>query len=280
MQRARSICFTLNNYTEDEYNSIKTYCEQNARYAIVGKEVGASGTPHLQGYVNFANPRSFTAIKRGLGNRVHLERARGSASQNKEYCSKDGDFWETGECPVGAVGDISSAVEKRKLLNERIMNEDLKCLVDLGEIHISQVPLLKKAKMVLEQEKPAYEADGCRGIWYWGNAGVGKSRLVRSLCEDDFYLKQQNKWWDGYIGQKNVILDDFDLKGDGLSHHLKIWTDRYACTGEIKGGMVNLRHHKFYITSNYPPERFWPDDMELLNAIRRRFDVIHMTNLQ
>lgn len=45
----------------------------------------------------------------------------------------------------------------------------------------------------------------------------------------DAFRKNQNKWFDGYTGQLHIILDDLDRVGTGLSHHLKIWMDRYPC---------------------------------------------------
>lgn len=87
---------------------------------------------------------------------------------------------------------------------------------------------------------------------------------------EDLYLKPQNKWWDGYTGQKYVLLDDFDKQGACLGHYLKIWADRYACTGETKGGTIPLKFEKFIITSNYTPDQLW-EDTEMRAAIERRF---------
>ena len=42
--------------------------------------------------------------------------------------------------------------------------------------------------------------------------GVGKTHSVIS-AEPSLYRKAQNKWWDGYVGQPAVLIDDFDETG-------------------------------------------------------------------
>lgn len=74
-----------------------------------------------------------------------------------------------------------------------------------------------------------------------------------------------------------VILDDLD--SDCLSHYLKIWADRWSCTGEYKGGTVALNHSKFIVTSNYTIEDLFKDKgFEVIQAIRRRFEVIELSS--
>lgn len=46
-------CFTLNNYTEEEYGSMVLVFKEKCKMCIIGDEKGDSGTPHLQGYVEF-----------------------------------------------------------------------------------------------------------------------------------------------------------------------------------------------------------------------------------
>ena len=67
------------------------------------------------------------------------------------------------------------------------------------------------------------------------------------------------------------------MDGNFLGHYLKIWADKYACTGEIKGGVVKLCHTTFIVTSNYSIEAMWKDDPVMAAAIKRRFKVTHMT---
>ena len=85
---AKNWCFTLNNYTDQELQQLK---ELDCAYIIIGKETGENETPHLQGYVQFERKIRFNQAKRAIGNRAHIEKARGTAERNKEYCAKD---WE------------------------------------------------------------------------------------------------------------------------------------------------------------------------------------------
>lgn len=86
--RSRRWVFTLNNWTEEEYQSIHNYMAHKSKYFIIGEEKGEQGTPHLQGYVEFKNPIDFSSIK-NICNRLHLEKTRGSRKQNIDYCSKE-----------------------------------------------------------------------------------------------------------------------------------------------------------------------------------------------
>lgn len=77
-------CFTLNNYTDSEYNDIKFH--SSIKNCVIGKEVGESGTPHLQGYICFdkkIRPKSL-----GLTDRIHWEKCR-NINASIEYCQKD-----------------------------------------------------------------------------------------------------------------------------------------------------------------------------------------------
>jgi len=70
-----------------------------------------------------------------------------------------------------------------------------------------------------------------------------------------------------------------DHMGSCLSHHIKLWADKHSCTGEIKGGTVNLKHHNFVVTSNYHPRDLFgggPEKESLCVAIEERFEIIQM----
>lgn len=97
MSRAKHWCFTLNNYTDEDVDRIIENSEYYA-YIVFGKEVGESGTPHLQGFVSFPERvRRNHCIER-IG-QAHFTVAR-SVDDSIKYCKKDGDFIEIGVKPV------------------------------------------------------------------------------------------------------------------------------------------------------------------------------------
>lgn len=97
---ANAWVFTLNNYTQKEYEFLSSLILENRKeyFYIIGKEVGESGTPHLQGYLALKEkkkkfrPLPKFAVERNNKQAMHFERAKGNRLQNRKYCSKDGDF--------------------------------------------------------------------------------------------------------------------------------------------------------------------------------------------
>lgn len=265
MSRYTNFIFTLNNYEKNDETRIAML---GAKYYVYGRESGESGTPHLQGYLHFKNARTMKSMIKKLPG-AHIEVRRGSHDQAREYCIKDGDFVEVGDPPQKNGG---SSMQERALRNKRLRETDICELVESGDISIRCVPILKKARMILDQEGTAFQAEGTRGIWIYGPPGTGKSHAARHDYGDAYFIKQQNKWWDGYTGEKVVVLDDLDT--NVLGHYLKIWADKWSCTGEIKGGTVQLQHETFIVTSNYTIEELWPEDLQMQRAINRRFKKI------
>lgn len=87
--RYRRWCGTLNNYTSFDLSQLShTFSEY--KY-IIGEEVGESGTPHLQIYIEHKDAIRLLTLKR-IDPRIHWEACRGTREDNIKYCSKDGKF--------------------------------------------------------------------------------------------------------------------------------------------------------------------------------------------
>lgn len=105
---------------------------------------------------------------------------------------------------------------------------------------------------------------------YYGATGTGKSRRAWDEAGLEAYSKDpRTKWWDGYQGQSNVIIDEFRGAID-ISHILR-WLDRYPVRVERKGGSMALRARTFWITSNLPPLSWYSElDEPTKEALQRR----------
>ena len=272
MARSLNYVFTLNNYDESDYDALNG----SYRYHICGKEVGESGTPHLQGYVVFKTKKSLPQLKKLLP-RAHWEIRKGSHEEARDYCKKEGDFIEDGDEPMSkkAQGSAGGAAEKRRWADAREAAKKGKFEEIPDDIYCKYTGNFHFIARQHMQAPPSLDA--MDNHWYVGPPGAGKSRTARDE-NPGYYDKPCNKWWDGYTDQETVIIDDFDKNHSVLGHHLKRWADHYPFTAEIKGSAINIRPKKIIVTSNYLPEDIF-DDQTLVDAIRRRFKIKKFVSL-
>lgn len=272
-------CFTLNNYTEDEYTKVVEFCERESKYWIVGKEVGDGGTPHLQGYASLRRRRTLNALKSEFSARAHIEIARGTAGQNRTYCSKGGDFREGGNIPSVASNSKRTRDELASEFAIRVREgiEGLQRFAseNAGTWYYSGHNLLRNALTI---SKAIHRPD-IQVQWIYGLPGVGKSRRAHEEYPDAYIKDPRTKWWNGYMLEKEVIIDDFGPNGIDMNHLLR-WFDRYKCYVETKGGMVPLVADKFIVTSNFEPSDCFKDKEGVthpqMDALYRRIEVIEM----
>lgn len=113
-------------------------------------------------------------------------------------------------------------------------------------------------------------------LWLWGEPRTGKTRYAWDNYPD-LFVKDLNKWWDGYHGQEVVLLDDWDPKQEILVQKLKIWADRYPFRAETKGSSMMIRPKMIIVTSNYSINDCFKFNEDVA-AIRSRFKVMHFLN--
>ena len=134
--RAKNWCFTLNNYTPADLDRLSALVTDShgsgVSYLIFGKEVGDSGTPHLQGTVCFRSRKRLQQVISVIG-QAHCSVTR-FLRQSIEYCQKDGDFSEFGELEL-----LGKGKEKNCDLEEfkSTVKEGVSCPKELREIHSS-----------------------------------------------------------------------------------------------------------------------------------------------
>lgn len=270
MSRSHKHVFTINNYTEEDVKAVRSFALESD-YLIYGFEKGESGTPHLQGFVHHgSNKKTLNAVVQALGGRAHVEVARGSSTQASDYCKKEGSYVEHGVCPQDRQKNLLTRADYATAL--RLAESGRSREIDPVLLTRFYGTYKQVRRDYLQQEGRDRLGEPC-GVWYWGVAGAGKSWKAREEFPNA-YTKGVNKWWDGYVDQESVIMDEVNPdSAKALTTHLKIWTDIYPFNAEIKGGTMYIRPKHFVVTSNYSLEAcFGPDD---LDAMLRRFKVTY-----
>jgi len=99
--RSRKYVFTLNNYETHETQDICKFLDFFSTKSVFGKEVGESGTPHIQGYMEFKNPKAWDVICEQCPPflRAWSQKARGSLENNYDYTTKEGMAYHHGFNP-------------------------------------------------------------------------------------------------------------------------------------------------------------------------------------
>jgi len=290
-------CSTINNYTDEVVKKTEDWLLANTTYAVCGKEVSETGTPHLQIFFGLTKKqrRSWLSAQFAGWARPHFEKAKADGQTASDYCKKgsqsheewdefgrdgpnwgkDKDVFEHGVIPTTCGPKPSGAQAKRtadyaaaiELAKHRKFNE-----IDPGMLvrHYGNLQ-----RIAADNPLPVANLGKPCAEWIYGPPGTGKSFTARKE-NPVFYWKGCNKWWCGYQGEDVVIIDDFDSNHKVLGHHLKIWLDEYAFGAENKGSSRVIRPRKIIVTSNYHPDQIWHDDLVLAEAITRRVTLRYM----
>ena len=295
--------FTINNYTDEDCRRlvllprqvIGTQAErraiQNISVLIAEREVGQEGTPHIQGYIEFQEKVYRRVVEGILGGRAWLDIARGSRVQNVRYCTKDSREDPTKLITTYYKNHIQQEQTEHQIRNflRRDPNEHAREILN----NIKNLSLIQ-----LEEEEPNFflrnlskihelrhEFRKNKGVtfqgelqdknfWIYGPTGTGKSRFARgNLPPDQIFSKPVNKWWNGYDEQPRVIIDDWPSLefGGCLVQHMKIWSDRYPFTAEIKNAHEYISPtYTLIVTSNFRIEECFKDPADV-EALKRRF---------
>lgn len=270
-KRSTNWCFTLNNPTDQEWMAITALTripEPKLRYICMSMETGESGTPHIQGYIQLLDKqrKGLRHVKGLIGKRVHLEIAKGTATQNLIYTTK--------ECGEAGYKHFVWGVARKE--RERTDLRSIRELQKRGHSfdwivrnYEELYPTLARYHSGIERCAtswilPRDKNSTTQGVWYYGDSGAGKSFAAVGLAkhlgysdEDIYWKSDSSKWWPRYIGQRCVIWDDI-RPAVGLGAQVLL---RCLDTGDhqvqFKGKYVHFRSELIIFTCPFSPSEFW-----------------------
>lgn len=281
-QMSTAWCGTLNNYTEEDLERMQTIFQENAAYAIIGKEIApTTGTEHLQFYIRFKRNTRGSFLK-NLFPTIHIEKTRGSEKQNIDYCSKEGEYWETGEPKKYIQKELNRAKKVKEMTGDymKLPYYEFRDKYPWEALHL-KTKLEQWRIDSLACKEPWGGRLKDKNYWIWGPPGTGKSKWARSQREPaNIFLKGVNKWWSGYIDgvHKLILFEDWPKDAKFMAGLMKVWADRYTFTAETKGGtlFIDPSNWALIVTSNYSMRDCF--EFEDYEALERRFTEVHIEN--
>ena len=219
-------------------------------------------------------------IRRGW----HIEVLRGTVDQAIAYCSKEESrdareqfgFVERGTKPVGAgvPGHRSDLTDVAAVISD---GGGLKQVFDVDPGAFIRYQRGINAAIELHARPRDFKTEV---FWYWGGTGTGKSRAAHAAAPDAYWKSASDGWWDGYVGNDDVIIDDYRCDFCKFSALLRLF-DRYPLRLQIKGGTVQFVSKRIFVTAPRRPEVMWDSRTEedLAQLKRRITEVKHFAIL-
>lgn len=234
-KRYRNWFFTLNNYTDEEFEVLKNIITQ---YTVINEEIGNDGTPHLQGCLFYKNGKTFTAIKK-INKRIHWEIIRNKAKAI-EYCKKS----ETRK--EGTTPYINGSVQEEK---------KIRCIEKLYPWQQDIINLMEK-----EIEEP----NDRRINWIYSEKGnIGKTALAKYICinyKNSIYISGRAKDMKYAIVESKqkpeIIICGYPRSiGDTYISYTGIEEvkDGIFFSTKYKSGMCIYNPPVMIVLANYPP---------------------------
>lgn len=251
--------FTWNNPPD----TLEEFDEFLKKYTYVyGFETApTTGTKHLQGYVEFTGGTTFKQLREKF--EIFWDVAKGDREENWAYCTKGGKF---------VTSHPGGFPKKRQGTRNDI--EHVKDIVRSGGgmrdvlMSASSYQSAKFAELLLKYAEPARDWL-CEVTWIHGPSGSGKTSKAAEMLPNAWWSGKDHKWFEGYDGQDEVIIDDLRAESWPFVFLLRM-LDSKPFRVECKGGSRQWRPKKIAITTLYEPRATYRAAEEPMEQLLRR----------
>jgi len=227
---------------------------------------------HYQGYIVFEKQVTKKAVDDILfieaspeheSHKPWCEGMKGSISQSNVYCTK-------GRTRIEGPWQYGQPLHQGKSMNyDELAPMLIRGCSEKELFDTFGMAFIRQRRYILDTQKSIMPERMWKTELHirWGVPDGGKSYDLK-LRSGIFTKSPRNKWWCGYRGQEEVLIDDFDGWID-YKIFLQL-ADFGPLLVETKGGMVNFCAKKIYVTANDPWVTWWPNDRVCHAAVQRR----------
>ena len=235
-------------------------------YFCMADEIASTGTFHTHVFI-FATPIRFSTLKARFPI-AHIEKAYGSAEQNREYIRKEGKWSESEKSETSIAGSFeewgnlpTEKSEKNPIQSQLILDVEegkrtAEIVRDIPAL-VFKIKEIETLRQTMLKERYDMENRELMVTYLFGKTGVGKTKSIfakypaNEICRITSYRKN-GIYFDNYSTQNVLVFEEFysQIPIEDMLNYLDIYplslparySDRVAC------------YTKVYITSNIPLE--------------------------
>jgi len=263
---SRHFVFTWNNPPPDAFDQLTAFRPLTNQIAV-GSEVGASGTPHLQGFVTLKKPQRLSGCIR-LFNipAIHFETLISTPELAIAYTHKDdalgGPRLDWDDRHAGSRSDLKAL---SSLVTSDPRNAEYLVATQMPTMMIKYPAGIKALARAVIPLPPLIQPKIVS--WFFGISGTGKSHNAiaeaRALgaSEDDIYPWSNGdfQFADGYTGQRFVIFEELRATWKNFTYsRLLVLLDKYRTSVGVKFGSYPWCATHIWITCPFHPDQMCP----------------------
>lgn len=242
-------------------------------YFCLADEIATTGTYHTHIFLYSPSPMRFSTIK-GRFPTAHIEKAYGSAKDNRDYIRKEGRWADTEKAETAVPetfeewGDLPSEKEESSPDKYRLLQSLREGMTPLEAVednpdrfyHYREIETVRQS--ILEDTYSTIMRQ-VEVTYLFGASGTGKTRGIferhnpKSICRITDYGGKNGVRFDSYRGQEVLVFEEFhsQIPISAMLNYLDIYpimlparyNDRVACYTTV------------YLTSNIPLEAQYQD---------------------
>jgi len=248
-------------------------------YFCLADEIGnKSGLFHTHIFIYSPSPMRFNTLKKRFPI-AHIEKAYGSAKENRDYIRKEGKWADTEKADTRIEGSFYEYGVMPKENEERCpkMSKLINCIKDgkttseiLEEypefaLRVREIETLNQTLMK-EKYKCQYR-ENIEVIYLFGASGTGKTRSIfqqhspGEICRITNYHSVQGVRFDNYNAEDVLVFEEFDSRvpiRDMLNY-----LDIYPLSLPARYNNRTACYTKVYITSNLPLSEQYKDIQQI-----------------
>lgn len=242
-------------------------------YFCLADEIATTGTYHTHIFLYSPSPMRFGTLKNRFPT-AHLEKAYGSARDNRDYITKSGKWAETDKSETSVPGtfeewgDLPTEKEEASPDKYRLLQSLREGMTSLEAVednpdrfyHYREIETVRQS--ILEDTYSTIMRQ-VEVTYLFGASGTGKTRGIferhnpKSICRITDYGGKNGVRFDSYHGQEVLVFEEFhsQIPISAMLNYLDIYpimlparyNDRVACYTTV------------YLTSNIPLEAQYQD---------------------